>query len=300
MKGRHVAPENHLKPRGFVVAHGSLRAPGDRVPREVRVAAVAAVVALVACSNDERPPAAVPAVSVDADRADDTALPREDTGATTSDATSDADATIADAPLEVADLGPPPDAAIFERCTATYAAYPTKGLVAAGMTPKAFADAYNAEVASLTYPGPFLLVFKGVDSADTSQWKLAVGALDVAGTDVKFFGAPAEVTYKMSAGIALSVADQTASFKLRFDSEATKAQLPVDAIRLTAAAGDCSELSVDELVLIIPESAKNVPFAGKTVGALMGAPIVTDGGPKFFVLELLGSEKKASFAGGTP
>lgn len=304
VKRRHVAPRNHAKPGAFVPAHGSVRAPRNGVPREViAVATLMLAASIVACSNDERPRAAVPDPMVDAYLEGDTAPPELDSGEapdTASDTSSVVDSIVSDAGPEIADLGPPPDAAIFERCVGSYAAYATKSLIAGGMTPKTFAAAYNAEVASLTYPGPFLLAFKGVDSADTTKWKLAVGALDTAGSDVKFFGAPAEVAYKMTAGIALTVADQATSFKLRFASSTTNAQIPIDSIAFSGAAGDCSELSVDELILTIPESAKNMPFAGKTIGELMGPALTPDGGPRFYVLELLGSEKKVTFAGGMP
>jgi hypothetical protein len=191
---------------------------------------------------------------------------------------------------------PPPDVTTIDKCTGPYAAFATKGLVAGGMTPSAFAKAYNLEVAALKAPGPMLLAFKGVDSSESSKWRLRVGGADAAAGEAKFIGPTAEVNYTLRPGIALDVPDQLASFKLRFD----KSQIAVSGIRMTATAGDCSEISVDQLWLMIPESAGGEPFGDKTVSELMGAPIKPDGGTGFWILELLGSEKRVIVSGGVP
>lgn len=202
----------------------------------------------------------------------------------------------------VDDTGEPIDAALPVTCASSAIAFGTKEFVAAGTTPKAFADAFNAELAAMTYPGPALFVFRGLDGKDAAKWRLDVGplALEGAGPAVKFASAPATVSFKTSPGILLEVPDaETAGAKLRFDTASTKVDLPVFGLKLAGAAPDCAELSIDQLVVAIPATAKDLPFAGKTVGELMGAPIgATGSDPGIYVLELFGSTKKLALAGG--
>lgn len=256
------------------------------------------------CAREERAAPAIELPGFDSgapsiDR--DTSTTNVDSGTTavmdSSSATPDS-ATGTDA-TSPPDLGPPPDVTVIDRCAAPYAAFGTKGLVAGGTTPKTFATAYNKEVEALAYPGPMLLAFKGVNETDGSKHKLRVGGLALFGTgpEVRFQGPTAEVNFEMNVGITLKVPDQLATFKLHFAND-----IPVVAIRVTATAGDCTEISVDSLMLLIPDTAKDIAFGGSTVGALMGTPIAPDAGagPSVWPLELLGSDKKVTVGGGGP
>lgn len=264
---------------------------------------VYSILSLCACTAEDRrgaPPAlafdsAPPLSVVDSATTDATASP--DTSKASPEAAVDSAAVVDTAMAGEPDIGAPPDVTVIDRCSGPYAAFTTKGLIAGGMTPKAFATAYNSEVAALKTPGPMLLAFKGIDTADSTRWKLKIGGVDLIGSgpDVKFFGPTAEVNYVLKTGVTLEVPEQLASFKLRFATE-----IPVHAMKMSATAGDCTEISVDQLILLIPDSARDLPFGGSTVGALMGPAIPADGGPSGWVLELLGSDKRATIGGGGP
>ncbi len=258
----------------------------------------------IGCARDERaaPATELPGFDSGAPSIDrDTSTTNVDSGTTAvMDSSAPLDSATSTDATSPPDLGPPPDVTIIDRCAATYAAFGTQGLIAGGITSKAFAAAYNKEVATLAYPGPMLLAFKGVNGTDASKHKLRVGGLELfgGGPEVRFQGPTAEVSFEMGTGVTLKVPDQLASFKLHFAND-----IPVVAIRVTAAAGDCTELSVDSLMLLISESAKDIAFGGSTVGALMGTPpIAADAGagPAIWPLELLGSDKKVTVGGGGP
>ncbi len=277
---------------------------------------VACGLQLAGCGNDNRPGSAAPGgdtgTIVFDTGAPDTATPKTDGGTTDSAVPpTDGDATVPDdAADDGADTGSPDDAfdldvILAETCSTPYMAFGTKSLVAGGMTPAAFATAWNAEVAKMTYPGPLLLAFTGVNAKVAANWKLKLGplALEGAGPNVKFAATPAEVPFTMGTSITLTVPDAVATFTMRFATDSTTVDLPASGVRVTGSAPGCTELSVDSFLIMIPESAKDLPFAGSTVGALMGSPISGTGDAgtaSFFVLELMGSSTDVTVAGGAP
>lgn len=164
-------------------------------------------------------------------------------------------------------LGPPDVIEVVDTCPLAQQFVSTKELVAAGETPQAFGDAYNAELQSLTGPGPFLLQFKGLDSEDSSNWQLSLGAPDQAGTG--FDGTPATVSYHLGEQRALYVHEAEASFSLRFGS----VDIPVVKVQLGGSFDEsCESLFMEEMRLVIPDRAAGISFHGATLGELLGEP----------------------------
>lgn len=285
--------------------------------------AIACVALATGCSGDDRPSAAGPtgdtgttvfdtgspgtdtggADSTAPDgTVDDTASP-SDGGGDALDDTASSD-TTSDAASDTTDAAEDTTIVVPSTCADAYLAFGTKDFGAGGATPPAFAAAWNAEVAKMTYPGPMLMAFKGTNSTTASSWKLVLGPLqlDGAGPAVKFAGATAEVPFTMGTGISLTVPLTSASFNLRFATDTTTVDLPVEKIEVQAGAGGCTELGADLIRLVLPSSAGSLSFAGSTVAALMADPgdSGVDAGVPGYVIDLLGSTAKKTVAGGVP
>ena len=168
------------------------------------------------------------------------------------------------------DAPPPP----VDTCSTGSIAFGSKNLVAGGETTQAFADAFNAEVQAMTAPGPLLIELNGLDVADesTNAWKMKLGPLTWDGSAASFSDTPGELPFTFSSGWGVYAKANKVSFKLHFAS----GDIPVSEVNgfggsLMSKA--CDTLAVEQFELVIPQDkAKDIPFHGSTVSALMGAP----------------------------
>lgn len=165
-------------------------------------------------------------------------------------------------------------------CPSATTAFGTKKLFAGGETTTAFADAFNAEVAAMAAPGPLLIEFSGLDVKDekAGAWKVKFGPLNWDGSTSKasFGDTPAELPFTFQSGWGIFAAAADASFKLHFDDGSTQTDIPVvriDGFGASLTNKACDTLAVEQFDLIVPQdAAKDIPFHGSTVSALMGSP----------------------------
>jgi hypothetical protein len=222
-----------------------------------------ALVALPACSTkSER--AYAPTVA----ESDSSPSPSSDTGArdaaTTNDAASDSAPDFG--PVEDVvtggegpgiDLGTPGPIA---GCSKDELWLSANALTIAG--PKAFADAYRAQTTQA-----ILVDVRGLAGVSNAV-RVKLGA---PGGKSSFAAdpAPIELAAPVSLGTRSLVAARTdTSFALVFGD----VSIPVVAVGLKATLpATCDGLTSATLTLLIPASASEVPFAGSTLGALLGA-----------------------------
>lgn len=199
-------------------------------------------------------------------------------GTTDNDAGQDADVDgPMDAPFDI----PPLDVVtVVDTCPSAPVAVGSKDMLIGGNPNAPFATAYAAELSSMTYPGPLLLVFQGIDTNDPSGWTLQVGGLQAAGSNVAFVGTPAELPFSLGENRSLYAAKAAVSMIMHFATPTTQADVPVIEIGLTGSFDtSCTTLSLETLSVAIPASAASVAFHGSTLGALLGTPnYVVDGG----------------------
>jgi hypothetical protein len=181
----------------------------------------------------------------------------------------------------------------------TVVGFGTKDLIPTDPTPAAFADAYKAEVASMSDPGPMLIVLKFTSPVDS--W---FGSLVPNGSsgDYEFGETPAEVPITLSPAFSLSVPSTQVQFSLHFDTSDTHADIPVIAVQAGGILSTaCDSIGFDYLYLAIPASAGNIAFHGSTVGALMGPPSGgQNGNPSGWPIGFIGGAKAVSYQGGIP
>jgi hypothetical protein len=166
-------------------------------------------------------------------------------------------------------------------------------LLAGGATPSPFAEAYNAELAALTTPGPVLLLLTGVSPASSAH-RADIGALLSNSQGVGFASPPAQLPFSSDGSGAIHIALAPASFALKFVAPANDVQVPVVSISLDGAlATGCGALVVSKMKLLVPSSASSLAFHGSTMGALMGSPTETYGnGSMAWPLELSGTAQR--------
>jgi len=193
-------------------------------------------------------------------------------------------------------------------CTSDRATLGSSSLQAAGGTPTAFADAFNAELMKLTSGGPFLLVLSGVNDGSNVPKTASFGPLEVLQDGVGFEEAPAVVPFSSDGAHMIQVPKKDAAFALRFIAPASPAMIPVGSVEMSGAlASTCTSLTISTLKMLVPATASGVAFHGSTVGALMGTPTagVQGGTNNAWPLELSGKAKQVSAiifedAGGGP
>jgi len=184
----------------------------------------------------------------------------------------------------------------IQPCSVGSRAVGSKTLLASMDTPDAFKAAYNAEVASMAYPGPMLMVFNGLDSLDSSKWKLQIGPLTLADSSSKvaFANSPAEIPFSLGEGFTINLPQTSAPFTMRFATATTTADLPIASVLVSGNFDSvCSSLQLETIYMFVPETASSLPFHGSTVGALMGAPdqSINGGKDNAWVLALSGSSE---------
>jgi len=168
-------------------------------------------------------------------------------------------------------------------------------LTAAGATPPAFAAAFNAELLKLSIPGPFFMVFSGVNQGSSAPKTVSLGALAVTANGVAFAGAHVDVPFSMGPSGAVKIAMTDANFDLRFVAPASDAMIPVASVELSGTLGNaCVSLTVSSMTLLVPATAGAIAFHGSTVGALMGTPTagVQGGSNNAWPLEIAGKVKQ--------
>lgn len=258
---------------------------------------IASVLICFGCSNQESRPAgatwvgdsATPAWEASAPVEDSAAsVPRPDTDLPASDSAA-APADTGGVTFPDADFGPVPDAVIGEGavvepppsygpltfCPRDVDKLSSKALLAGGITPKPFADAWNTEAAKLA-AGVLLLELRGLKS-DPPKHTLAIGTTNGATPPAFLSPGPATATVSIDDKTRLvSAATDSSSFQVVFGS--TAIVVGRFSVRGTLDA-KCEAMSDVKVTLWIPVSAKDVAFAGSTVGALLGPPndvILTD------------------------
>jgi hypothetical protein len=151
------------------------------------------------------------------------------------------------------------------------------GLLAGGPTAADFATAFNAEVAALTDPGPFLVVFDGLDSTTETDWVLKIGMPQGSGP-VSFVGTPASAPFRLGEMHTIFVDETEASFSMRFGT----VDIPVVKFWFGGQFdAECSVFIVEEFSFLIPSSAASVAFHGSTLGDLLGTPEASYGTEKY-------------------
>jgi hypothetical protein len=183
---------------------------------------------------------------------------------------------------------------VVDTCPIPERSVSSKGLLAGGSTPPDFADAYNAEVAALTQPGPMLLRFRGIDAATPSGWQLDLGGLQLVGGGpaVAFAGTPATIPFRLGEQHSIYAEPADASFSLHFPT----VDIPVVRAEVGGQLDDsCANLLTEGVTLLIPSTAADLPFHGSTVGVLMGPPTQDYGGGKenAWPLEMAGTAEMA-------
>lgn len=279
--------------------------------RSFVLATVVCAVGLFACSKSSSPTSSpsggddiIPGTVADAFvPGSDAASSRETGGADAPSSEVAVDATFPDADFgpvpdavvgEGATVDPPPSPAPLAFCTQNTTELTTGSLLAAGVTAKAFADAWNTEAAKTT-GGAVLIELRGLES-DPPSFSVAVGSSDstvppkflttVPGPGVN--GATIDATSR-----ALSSSAATASFSIKIGG----ATIPIGRFALNGTLdGKCQGLGAATLTLFIPASAGSIAFAGSTVGALLGEPTDVIGTADAWRVELTGS---ATYAGGS-
>jgi len=177
------------------------------------------------------------------------------------------------------------------QCSNDRAALGSSTLLAAGATPAAFAQAFNAELLSLPTPGPLLMIFSGVNAGSLATKTASLGALTLAPGGVDFDGSHADVPFSVDGMGVLKIAKSDAAFGIRFIPPASDVMIPVASVELTGTLENgCVSFTIASLKLFVPATAASVAFHGSTVGALMGSPTagVQGGSNNAWPLELAG------------
>jgi len=215
----------------------------------------------------------------------------------TSDAGSGGAAGEEDGGVEAGDAAPDVGldvVVVVDTCPMAELAVSSKGLSAGGATPADFATAFNEEVAAMTNPGPMLMRFHGLDAESEAGWLLDIGPLQLvgAGPTVEFGATPATVPFRLGEMHAIFAEQVDASFVLRFAG----GDIPVVQFGAGGQLDDpCETFMVEQLKMLVPATAADIPFHGSTVGTLMGVPDQDYGGEKAnaWMLELSGMAAKA-------
>lgn len=195
-----------------------------------------------------------------------------------SDAGTDAKADApADAPIDVvANLDP---------CPASPLAFDSVGWVAAGSTPQAFRDAFNAEVAATDAPGPLLLRLNGVDSADPAGWTLDIGAPAAGGPPFTFDGAPASIPFDFAPGKTVVIPETDTSFTMRFGT----VDIPITRVQFGSVfSPSCDQFMSEEILVVIPGTAGSTAFGGSTLDDLLGGHNCCGAAEDSWLIELTG------------
>ena len=201
-------------------------------------------------------------------------------GGTSPDAgDADVDAPDADGKDAVADVVTDVDLDVvlpLTACPNATSAVGTQQLQAGGATPTAFATAYNAELASMSEPGPMVLEFNGLDVVDATgpaAWNLRFGAAEASGSTVSFLGTPAEIPFEFATNRNVIVSFTEADFSLHFDTATSQVDIPAVSIMTAGEFDDqCSTLLLEGLDVVIPATAGTLSFHGSTLADLLGDP----------------------------
>lgn len=174
----------------------------------------------------------------------------------------------------------------------------TKDLVPVAPTPNAFAQAYTAEVQSMSDPGPLLIVIKFTSPVDSWFGSLVPGT----SSDYKFGQTPAEVPITLSQAFSLSLSASPVQFSLHFATSDTQADIPVIAVGGDGIlSGSCGSIGFDKLTMAIPSSAGSIQFHGASLSSLLGTPIPGQNGqPSAWIIQFDGGAKQVSYQGGIP
>jgi hypothetical protein len=160
-------------------------------------------------------------------------------------------------------------------CDAPRSAVVGDQLYAGGPTPTDFATAFNAEMNALTVPGPFMVVFDGLDSTQEADWVLKIGTPQ--GDPPSFDGTPASAPFRLGEKHSI-YAQADASFAMRFGT----VDIPVVQFSFGGQFDDkCAVFSAEEFSFLIPSSAANIVFHGSTLDDLLGPPTASFDGGKY-------------------
>jgi len=160
---------------------------------------------------------------------------------------------------------------VVDPCGVEERAVGSAGLVAGGTTSPALAEAFNEEVASMDYPGPLLMVFKGLNSVNPADWIVDVGGLTggTGGGPVAFTGNTESVPFSLGSQHAVTMSHTTVDIVLHFDTPTTQADLPVQRVRISALFdSECETLLVEGMSLLLAEAAGPMEFHGSTIAQL--------------------------------
>ncbi|MBI2390758.1 MAG: hypothetical protein HYV09_14305 [Deltaproteobacteria bacterium] len=274
---------------------------------------IVSLLVCLGCSNKESRPAGVTYAGDSAAPIWETSAPPEDSATVVPPVDADVPGDSAAAPVDTggvtfpdADFGPVPDAVVGEGavvepppsygpltfCTRDIDKLSTKALLAGGTTPKAFADAWNAEAGKLA-AGVLLLELRGLKS-DPPNHTLAIGTTN--GATPPAFLAPGPATTSVSIDDKtrlVSASTESSSFQVVFGSTA----ITVGRFSVRGSLdGKCEAMADVKVTLWIPQTAKDVAFAGSTVGALLGPPNDVILAEDAWRIELVGA---AAHAGGS-
>ena len=185
------------------------------------------VVSLAACSSDPvRPSASFGPGSTAAGGAggglgaggatgtEGDAMTPDDSSMGRAGATSDASSDAGESFFSDAEVALMHGDATPAMCSGNRATLSSEGLRAAGATPIAFADAFNAELMKLRTPGPFLVVLSGVNPGSSTPKTASFGALDVVADGVGFADPPAMVPFSIAGDRTVEIAKHDAAFGL--------------------------------------------------------------------------------------